>query len=175
MEVLKMTNIKKITELLEGKKSDLASVMDDLSIDFANNHKLDTNNYLRDLISEYADWQVDYYNDDLANWLRRGGDYYVERYVEEIGIDTRNFNFWQVVSGGQFLELEERLLRDESDIIEVLAINYLLSVKNEIEKDLTEEDLDEIIEEVKSQINSNDRLSDAADVVDGYIFKKELA
>lgn len=159
--------------MLEEKKADLMSEMNDIAINFVEEHDLDTNSYLSDLISNFAGWQVDYYNNDLAEWLKRGGGYYVERYVEEIGIDTRNFNFWQIVSGGQFMELEEKLHEDSEKIIEMLVINYLLKIKNEIERDLTDEDLTNLLEEVKSQINSNDRLSDAIDVVDDHIFIKD--
>ena len=46
---------------LEEKKEDLKGGMNDVSIDFASDYDLNSNSYLNDLFSEYADSQVSIY------------------------------------------------------------------------------------------------------------------
>lgn len=159
-------------EWLEQRKEDLKGGMNDLSIDFASDYNLNTSSYLSDLFNEYADNQVDIYYKDLIEWLKGGGDEFIERYVAEFGIDEKNFDFWGVVRGGQFLDYEERLFADEKDIIELMVVNYLLNNEEEIEKELEESELEEMVDEIVDDLQRDGRLEDEIDIINKYI-KKE--
>jgi hypothetical protein len=70
--------------------------------------------------------EADIYNRDLLNWLSSHLDRsaYCDQYVEEYGgIDTKNFNIINVISGGQYLEKLEvyhSVLHSLEEIIEEL-------------------------------------------------------
>ena len=154
---------------LEEKKEDLKGGMNDVSIDFASDYDLNTNSYLNDLFTEYADNQVSIYYNDLIEWLKGGGDEFVERYVAEFGIDEKNFDFWGIVRGGQFLDFQERLFADEKDIIELMVVNYLLNNEEEIERELEESELEEMIDEVVDDLQRYERMEDGIDIINKYI------
>ena len=154
---------------LEEKKEDLKGGMNDVSIDFASDYDLNSNSYLNDLFTEYADNQVSIYYNDLIEWLKGGGDEFVERYVAEFGIDEKNFDFWGIVRGGQFLDFQERLFADEKDIIELMVVNYLLNNEEEIERELEESELEEMIDEVVDDLQRYERMEDGIDIINKYI------
>lgn len=159
-------------EWLEEKKEDLKGGMNDVSVDFVSDYDLNTSSYLSDLFNEYADGQVSIYYSDLIEWLKGGGDDFVERYVAEFGIDERNFDFWGIVRGGQFLDFQERLFADEKDIIELMVVNYLLNNEEEIERELEESELEEMIDEVVDDLQRYDRL-DVIDIINKYIKEED--
>lgn len=159
-------------EWLEEKKEDLKGGMNDVSVDFASDYDLNSNSYLSDLFNEYADGQVSIYYSDLIEWLKGGGDDFVERYVAEFGIDEKSFDFWGIVRGGQFLDFQERLFADEKEIIELMVVNYLLENEEEIERELEESELEEMIDEVVDDLQRYDRL-DVIDIINKYIKEED--
>ena len=167
-EISKMRK-EEMKEWLEERKEDLKGRMNDLSIDFASDYDLNTSSYLCDLFNEYADGQVDIYYKDLIDWLSGSGDEFVERYVREFGIDEKNFDFWEIVRGGQFLDFQERLFADEKEIIELMVVNYLLNNEEEIERELEESELEEMIDEIVDDLQRCERLEDEIDIINKYI------
>lgn len=161
-------NKKELFEKLEERKEEIKKEINDISIDFASDYDLNSSSYLCDLFTEYADSQVDIYYKDLIEWLFDGVDY-VERYVEEFGIDEKNFNFWDIVRGGQFLDFQERLFADDKEIIELMAINYLLNNEEEIERELEESELEEMIDEIVDDLQRYERIDDGVDIINKYI------
>lgn len=160
---------KELKEMLEQRKEDLKGGMNDLSVDFSSDYDLNTSSYLCDLFNEYADSQVDIYYKDLIEWLSGGGDEFVERYVEEFGIDEKNFDLWGLIRGGQFLDFQERLFADEKDIIELMVVNYLLNNEEEIERELEESEIEEMIDEIVDDLQRCERLEDEIDAINKYI------
>jgi len=71
----------------------------------------------QDRITEMADTSVSIYNNDLYNWLDGSTAEWVERSIEEFGVDTRNISVIKLIQQGQFLMYETALY----DII-----NYLI-------------------------------------------------
>ena len=167
-EIFKMRK-EEMKEWLEERKEDLKGRMNDLSIDFASDYDLNTSSYLCDLFNEYAGGQVDIYYKDLIDWLSGSGDEFVERYVQEFGIDEKNFDFWEIVRGGQFLDFQERLFADEKEIIELMVVNYLLNNEEEIERELEESELEEMIDEIVDDLQRCERLEDEIDIINKYI------
>lgn len=162
-----------LKEWLEERKEDLKGGMNDLSVDFASDYDLNTSSYLTDLFNEYADNNVSIYYNDLIEWLKGGGDDFVERYVAEFGIDEKNFDLWGIVRGGQFLDLQERLFADEKEIVELMVVNYLLNNEEEIERELEESELEEMIEEVVDDLQRYERLEDGIDIINKYIKEED--
>ena len=162
-----------LKEMLEERKEDLKGRMNDLSVDFASDYDINTSSYLCDMLTEYADNQVDIYYTDLIEWLKGNGDEFIERYVEEFGIDEKSFDFWSVVRGGQFLDFQERLLSDEKEIVELMVVNYLLENEEEIEKELEEKELEEMFDELESQFDDCERLENVIDIINEYIKIKD--
>lgn len=158
-----------LKEWLEERKEDLKGGMNDLSVDFASDYDLNTSSCLCDLFTEYADSQVSIYYSDLIKWLSGDGDEFVERYVAEFGIDEKNFNFWDIVRGGQFLDFQERLFGDDKEIIELMVVNYLLNNEEEIERELEESELEEMIDEIVDDLQRYERLEDGIDIINKYI------
>lgn len=165
-------NKKELIEMLEERKNDLKRGMNDLSVDFASDYDLQTSSYFCDLFCEYADSQVDIYNSDLFEWCKNNLEY-VEEAVAEFGIDEKNFDLMRLVQSGQFLYNERQLFEDEEKIVELMVVNYLLNNEEEIEKEIDENELDEMFAEITSQFDSNDRCEDVVDVINKYIKEKE--
>ena len=79
----------------EFKKEELEDLLDELT----------------DKIIEFADGLVDIYNHKLLEWLKDNYSTY-EDYIEEFGINNKNFDLMQTIRWAQFIEYE-RELRDE--------------------------------------------------------------
>ena len=159
-------------EWLEERKEDLKGGMNDLSVDFASDYDLNTSSYLSDLFNEYADSQVDIYYSDLFEWCKHNYEY-VEEAVAEFGIDSRNFDFIEIIRSGQFLYNERQLFEDEKEIAELMVVNYLLNNEEEIEKELEESELEEMIDEVVDDLQRYGRLEDGIDIINKYIKEEE--
>lgn len=157
---------------LNEQKEHLQKVMSDISLDFCNDHKASDSDYLCDAISECADNYVDIYNaDDLLEWCKDNYEY-VEQAIDEFGVaKDRNgrVDFLRTIAQGQFLKNEEELHQDIEEIIQLLTINYLL--KNEIELD--NEKIDEMLDDLTSYVDQNDRIDTIVDKINEYI-KKEV-
>lgn len=91
--------IAELVERLEENGSYSLSFYEEYSDDFANNE------YLEDMIDEWADSQVSFYYDSLLTWVRENGcaTDYIEQAVAEGLIDCRNFDFYKAIQCAQYL------------------------------------------------------------------------
>lgn len=116
-------------------------------------------NYIDDIIHDIADNNVDIYNYDLLEWAKSNYSY-IEDYVKEFGINSQNFDFIDIIRGGQYLYIEQTLYNNKESMLEYLAY-YILDDKGitEIEEEKATEismiDFDRIetIDELKEKIN----------------------
>lgn len=92
-------------------------------------------NYIDDIIHDIADNNVDIYNYDLLEWAKDNYSY-IEDYVKEFGIDSQNFDFIDIIRGGQYLYIEQTLYNNKESMLEYLAY-YILDDKGytEIEEE----------------------------------------
>lgn len=140
-----------IKEFLEEKKEELESKMNDLSVDFVNDYEDNESDYISDCYADYADQQVSIYHSDLFEWVRNNYGY-IEDYVEEFGIDDKNFDFIKLIQGGQWYYNYEQLNRDDRTIKQLLYINKMLNnldytlLQSPISKEL-EDSIEETLEE----------------------------
>jgi|SRR3990167_2141750 len=105
------------------------------SIDYIQTLEDDLSDYdlegFGDARHEFIDGLVNPYNNDLLKWLSShlSNASYVEEAVEEFGLDTNNFNFWNLLQQGQYRHIE--------DVLSIFEIQ-LESLKDEILSESTE-------------------------------------
>lgn len=80
--------------------------------------------YIGDIITEVCDNNVDICNNDLWEWAK-DNEYYVERAINEFGIDSSNFDLIGLFRQGQYLYYEETCYNNLDDIIEYLILSNL--------------------------------------------------
>ena len=102
------------------------------------------NGYICDIMSEIADNHINLYNHDLLKWLsdNLANAYYIERAVNEYGIDSKDFDFYNLIQQGQFMQNYEDLQEHLNDSLLNYAFNYIEHYLDNI--DVTEEQFDEL-------------------------------
>ena len=162
----------KTKKYLESQKEELKRQINDISSDFCGDYgDITQNNYICDAITEYADNQVDINATALLEWAVDNYEY-VEQAIDEFGVSKDSngrADFLRTIAAGQFFKNEEELNQDIEEIVQLLAINYLL--KNEIE--IEEEVLEDMLKDLKHYIYSNDHFSDILDKIEEYTNKDE--
>ncbi len=140
-----------IKDYLENKKEELKEVMNPISKDFAFDFECsDSNSYINDCFTEYADSQVDIYTNDLLEWVK--GNYsYIEDYVKEFG-QPEKFDFIHLIQCGQFYEHYQNLYRDEDEIKALIYVLKLLQLDDAILEQELDEELESNIDET---LNNN--------------------
>lgn len=116
-------------------------------------------NDIDDIIRDIADNNVDIYNYDLLEWAKDNYSY-IEDYVKEFGIDSQNFDFIDIIRGGQYLYIEQTLYNNKESMLEYLAY-YILDDKGYTE--LEEEKATEISMIDFNRIETIDELEEEID------------
>lgn len=153
---------------LQELRDSYLSKINDLSIDFVNDHALSDDSYISDSFTEYADGAVSVYYTDQHN-------YYVEHSEEcesallelydpqSIADIIKNEGLYHLncKAGaiGAYCENERQLYEDEDNILKALIVDYCLNC----DIYLTEEQIEEIA------LNSFERWGDYADQVNELI------
>lgn len=136
-----------IKEFLENKGQDLRAEMNDLSVDFVNDYEDNESDYISDCYADYADQNVDIYCSDLFEWAKKNYSY-IEDYVKEFGIDSKNFDFIKIIQGGQWYHNLEQLNEDDENIKQLLYIKKTLKLDDEILNQELDEELEYHIENI---------------------------
>ena len=151
----------------EELKNDLEARMNGISIDFCENYDIADRHYISDLFTEQADGYVDIYNADLLEWAKHNYEY-IEEAIDEFGDVAKDSqgraDFMRTIQQGEFLYYERQLYEDEDNIIELLAVNYILENMNE-NKEYGEWD--------GIDVDVNDTTDDIKDICDEYLGKEE--
>lgn len=136
------------------KIKELKEQMNDISIDLVDEYYNSTA-YICDAISQVADDACSIYYNDRIEWLKKDPEAvdYIEQGVEEFGIDSNSFDFWQLITQGQYLQATETLYRDLQDIITLAALYHLPD-------DATEEAIEEVCNLVPDRIDQNNTFLD---------------
>lgn len=110
---------KKFIELNPHHYEYYAEFEDSILYDVKSIKELENN---EDLIHEVADNCVDIYNCDLLKWVVSSidGIDYIEQAVQEYGLDTKNFNFYNLIRLGQYHYSFERITELYNDFLEYL-------------------------------------------------------
>lgn len=124
--------------------------------------------YIDDIFHEIADNNVAIYWTDLCKWAKDNSGY-IDDYVAEFGIDEKNFDFFRLIQGGQYLCNLEELNENRDDIIKLFILNY---IENELEiKELTE-DIENQLNDILDDVDNYDDLSIIIDDIDA-IFEND--
>lgn len=104
--------IAELVERLEDDGSYSLNFYEEYCDDFA------TNEYLSDMIMEYADSQVDIYYSKLADWIRvrsEAVDYIQQAFVEGF-VDGAKQDIYQIIQAGQYLFYSDEIYTDFSTL-----------------------------------------------------------
>lgn len=136
---------------------DTKSQMNDISVDLVDEY-YDTTSYIYDAISDIANNRVDIYNYDLIAWLQEDPEAvdWIEEAVEEFSIETKDFDFYNLIRWGQYLQAERQLYNDVENIA-ILSALYCLT------DDASEDVINAVCD--NSRIYHCDRFDDIADAV----------
>lgn len=124
--------------------------------------------YIDEIFSEIADNNVDIYWSDLCEWAK-GNSSYIDDYVVEFGIDEKNFDFFRLIQGGQYLCNLEELNENRDDIIKLFILNY---IENRLEIKEINEDIENQLVDMLSNVSNYDDLSVIIDDITS-IFEEE--
>lgn len=117
--------------------------------------------YLRDLISEFADRKADIYTSDILEYLVNNYEN-VNDTINEFGWDGVGRDIIKAAQYAQVREVENDLFEHEADIAKKLAYDYILE-KVDASWDVPEEIVDDIETVCSSGINKLTDLSSAVD------------
>jgi hypothetical protein len=100
--------IAELVERLEENESYSLDFYTEYCNNFANNE------YLSDLINEWADSQVSIYYDSLLNWVREYAiaQDYIQRAVAEGLVDTADFDIYKAIQCAQYLFYSDEVYAD---------------------------------------------------------------
>lgn len=153
-----MKKNKEIKNILEELKEDNK----ELYIDIDSFVDYNESDYIGDIISELADYNIDIYNYNLLDWLKDNYDV-VEQANEELG--TSN-DIIKQCQQGQYYQYSNEMYENLSDYIKVYAYDHILNTLK-IEE-ITEEQQEEIESELIN-IDNNDKLEDIKNLIDNIL------
>lgn len=137
-----------IKEFLEEKKEELKQIMDDISIDFANDCNYKDSGWINDSFVSYASESVDVYNHQLLNWVAEDHNYnHIEEYYNEFGMPEK-IDFFEMIRNGQFYKNYNKMYQEERNIKQLIYINKLLNLDDEIINQKLDEELENNIENI---------------------------
>ncbi len=147
-----------IEEIRDRKPELYGTISGDLATEYSG--------YIGDAISDAADNAVDIYNEDLEQYYYDHETECTEA-LQEFCYSLENFPslteaILQAARVGEFLTYEQEAYDELENICIVHAINYIVENKLEI----TEEQLDEILERVADEIDSDSTFKDIDSIVD---------
>lgn len=160
-----MTTIEK----LEERKEELKSIMNDDSIEMANDYSIDNDNYFDDIVSEYADnntsiyynEQRQFYNDNVEfceDAFKEFGYDIKEMFEDGMTLDDLVCKCGQI---GEYKRIQDNLYEDIENIKLMMLLNYCID--NNI-TNITIEGLENIAERYV-----NDHTSDLLDELNELI------
>lgn len=125
--------------------------------------------YVDDVLHEIADNHIDIYWTDLCEWAK-GNSGYIDEYVAEFGIDSKNFDFFRLIQGGQYLCNLEELNKNRDDIIKLFILNY---IENELEIKELSENVENQLNDILDDVSNYDDLSVIIDDITSIIEEEE--
>lgn len=147
-----------IKEYLKNEVETIKKEMSELTRDFTNetlNNLVDDIDYiLGELISEYSDYNINIYYDDLFDWAKNN-TYWCDEAIAQVG-DFKDII--KIIQFAQFLAFEDELYENKRDILKVFV---LCIVFDKLEKMVDIESLEikknqiDLINENLEYINEN--------------------
>lgn len=131
------TNLSKLREELLNTLSDYAK---DFAIECEDSFAdyVSSQEYISDIISQFADNNVDIYYNKLLDFVKENPESLDEVIEEGLYDPSVGYCFWDHVTAAQYMVVEQKINDNLSDIIRYLAISYLWRVS---EKDMTKDEV----------------------------------
>ena len=162
-----MENMKKLEEIKEEIKSNLS----DYSLDFANCYDFESNEYISDAISEFADSNTSIYYADQRKFYYENTDL-CENALLEYGYDlnelikdgnTLDDLICKAGAIGEYAYIQQTINGELEDVLKLILINYI--IENNIECDI------DILDNIN--IYQLDYFSDLLDLIEEYTKEEE--
>ena len=131
--------------------------INDISGDFISRYSATDSAYICDAIADIADDNVDIYYSDRAAWFAENWEK-VDDAIAELGSSGE---IMQDIAAAQFIENEQNIAEDLTDIIKYLAIDYLIDLEI---YELSENELENLENELEN-LDSNNRLYNITDIL----------
>lgn len=131
------TNLSKLRETALSVLSDYAKDFAEKCEDNFDNHT-SSQEYISDLISEFADEWTDVYYSDLKQWATAHIDDLEAAIKEGFYDPSHKYSFFKHIQAAQYMAIENEINESLSAIIRYLAISYLWRVS---EKDMTKDEV----------------------------------
>ena len=144
-----------IADIKKTHKYDYVCI--DSLCDYSNEHE-----YICDVISNIADNEVDIYNYDLCEWFKNNWEL-VDDAIAEFG---KSESIMKDIQMAQYLKNEQEMYNNLEDMIKLVALDY---IAKGITEELTEEDINNILDMCETDIDNNNYVSDINELVNNYI------
>lgn len=152
-------------------KKEIEEGLSDYSLDFVDNYSLDSDGYVSDAISEFADSNTSIYYADQRKFYLNNADL-CDNALIEFGYDLNDMIkqgehlddlICKAGAVGEFYKIETNINNELEDILKLLLINYIID--NNIKCDI----------DILDNINyyQIERFSDLMDLIDEYTKENE--
>lgn len=161
-----MTNNINLSKLREELLSNLSGYAKDFALECEDNfaNYVSNQEYISDLISEFADSHVDMYYNELLEFVKEN-PHSLEEVIEEGLYDPSvNYRFWDHVTAAQYMSIEQEIQDELGEIVRYLAVSYLWRMA---EKDYTEAELSDLEDYLDPYAMST--FDEIAEAVDNFI------
>lgn len=168
-------------EALKSYKKELEEKMNSYSFDFANDYYIESDNYLSDLVNEFADNCISVYCYDQKQYYLEHPEECENALLELYDGDSladivKNEGLDALICKagvcGEFNAITGELYEDKKSIIKVMLINHILE-NEELFKDIEINDLISIVDD--SDTEDFDQLSDYEEYLRVNTYEKENA
>lgn len=119
MKKIEMLTWEKVEELKENYFNE----MNKISVDFIKENQIEDMRYIEDNINSFCDDLIDFYYEDLKEWLIKNNNIdYIDLAIEEFG---KNESFYKDIQSAQYLKYHEELYEDIENICICLVLNFI--------------------------------------------------
>lgn len=174
-----MKNQETKRKILDDYRKELESKINSISLDFANDCYIESDSYISDAFTEFADSMTSIYyyeqkqyfyehteqcENDLLELYDSGT---LAEIIKKEGLESL---ICKAGACGEFMENERNLYEDQNEIIKILLVNHVLE-NMELYEEFTSEQLIEIIEDSDTQ--DLDQFSDFCDYLAAATYESE--
>ena len=117
--------------------------------------------YICDVISEIADGNTSIYNGNLWDWAKDNYEYCEDAISEGLYDTSKDFDLMRLFQVGQYLQIQQELYKNITDILKWYAVNDLgIEYFDIIDEFITDENahnynrLDSLLDDIKAELES---------------------
>lgn len=155
-----------LSELRRIAKIDLSGYALDFAEECEDNFAsyVSSREYISDLISQFADNNVDIYYDKMLEFVKENPDSLEEVIEEGLYDPSVGYRIWDHIGAAQYMVIEREINEELDSIIRYLAVSYLWRMS---EKDYTEEEISDLEDYLDPYAMST--IDEIAEAVDNFV------